>query len=77
MDRLAEQGSFTPPRIDALEESLEYGINLGLGRVFADLWDIERFFTCHCSAPRAERLRFINRTQRVPAPIVCDCGARG
>jgi len=65
------------PGLAALESVVEYGVVIGQGRVFADLWDIERFFTCHCSAQRAERLRFINRTQRVPAPIVCDCGARG
>ena len=35
-------------------------------RVFADLWDIERFFDCGCSPDRAARLAVMNREQRVP-----------
>ena len=42
-------------------------------RVFADLWDIERFFTCECSPRRAARLRLMNREQRVPEPVACSC----
>jgi hypothetical protein len=42
--------------------------------VFADLWDISRFFTCACSPARAERLRTMNLTQQVAAPVACgDC----
>ena len=33
-------------------------------RVFADLWDVERFFDCDCSPLRAARLGHMNRTQR-------------
>jgi len=72
MEQLAEQGRFTLSRIDALEEALEYGIRLGLGRVFADLWDIERFYSCDCSRARAERLATMNETQTIPPPIVCE-----
>ena len=45
-------------------------------RVFADLWDIERFFTCECSAARAKRLAAMNRAQRIAAPIVCAHDSR-
>jgi archaeosine synthase beta-subunit len=42
-------------------------------RVFADLWDIERFFACHCSPVRAARLAAMNREQRVVDRVVCAC----
>jgi len=64
------------PHLAALESVVEYGVAVGRGRVFADLWDIERFFTCRCSAERAERLREMNRTQQIAAPILCDCATR-
>ncbi|HKE85325.1 MAG TPA: hypothetical protein VKB50_16295 [Vicinamibacterales bacterium] len=47
---------------------------LGL-RVFADLWDIERFYSCSCSPLRAARLRTMNRDQRVPERVTCACDA--
>lgn len=67
------------PRVSSLERAIEYGIaardaSSGM-RVFADLWDIERFFDCACSPRRAERLREMNRTQRVEAPVECRCAA--
>lgn len=67
---------FTPPRLAALERVIEYGIAMQRGRVFADLWDIERFFDCDCSAARAERLRRMNRTQQFCAPVECACASR-
>jgi radical SAM enzyme (TIGR01210 family) len=45
-------------------------------RVFADLWDVERFFSCACSPARAARLSQMNREQRITDRIVCDCDAR-
>jgi radical SAM enzyme (TIGR01210 family) len=60
------------PRLPSLEKAVEYGL-AGAPRVFADLWDIERFFDCGCSPRRAERLREMNRTQRVPAAVTCSC----
>jgi archaeosine synthase beta-subunit len=65
-----------PPPLTALESVIEYGVAVGRGRVFADLWDIERLFVCRCSPARAARLRKINATQRIPGPILCDCATR-
>ena len=65
--------AFAGPTLHSLERALEYGISFGRGRVFADLWDVDRFFTCACSPSRAERLRTMNRNQRVVDPIVCAC----
>jgi radical SAM enzyme (TIGR01210 family) len=70
---------FVPPRLPALERAVEYGLGVnheGLStRVFADLWDVERFHDCACSPARVARLAAMNRTQRVPAPIACGCDA--
>lgn len=81
--------AFVPPQLPALEAVLEYGLEqrraLPCGperragpsgpamRVFADLWDIERFYSCDCSPARAARLAAMNREQRVGAPVVCVC----
>jgi radical SAM enzyme (TIGR01210 family) len=83
--------AFTPPQLPALESAIEYGlgprgarpvVRAGTApvgpamRVFADLWDIQRFFTCDCSSARAQRLGTMNRTQRVADRIVCACDPR-
>jgi radical SAM enzyme (TIGR01210 family) len=74
LERLAERGEFQPPRLESLENVLEYGLALGQGRVFADLWDIEKVFPCtDCGPRRAARLLTMNRTQTVPPSVVCDC----
>jgi radical SAM enzyme (TIGR01210 family) len=76
MEALGEQGLFSPPRLATLEAALASGIEHGRGRVFADLWDLERFSNCpHCFAARAERLRIMNLSQTVPPLPSCDrCG---
>ena len=60
------------PRLPGLEQVVEYGISLGRLRVFADLWDIERFFDCDCSSRRRDRLQAMNRTQNIPQPTPCE-----
>jgi radical SAM enzyme (TIGR01210 family) len=64
---------FTPPRLPALEATIEYGLSIGGMRVCADLWNIDRFFDCGCSSERAARLAAMNRDQRMPAPVLCAC----
>jgi radical SAM enzyme (TIGR01210 family) len=72
MDRIQEQGHFTPPRLRSMEEVVEYGLSLKAGRVFADLWDAEKFFTCACCDPqRLARLQTMNFTQSIPPAIFC------
>ena len=68
--------SFRPPRLAALEQVVEYGLTVGDVRVLADLWEVERFFDCECSPLRAERLKTMNREQRVPERVSCDCDVR-
>jgi hypothetical protein len=76
MDRLAHEGFFMPPTIRSLERVLDYGLSLTGGRVFADLWDIERFFDCaECGPRRAGRIAAMNLSQRVEPAVSCQrCG---
>ncbi|HZT82856.1 MAG TPA: hypothetical protein VFA26_21675, partial [Gemmataceae bacterium] len=75
MEELQRQGHFAPPRLESLEEVLDYGVGLRRGRVFADLWDVARLYPCErCGPARAARLDAINRTQQPAAPITCPCG---
>lgn len=72
MEALAAAGDYAPPSLRSLEKVIEAGLRLRRGRVFADLWDVERFFTCDCSPARAERLAVLNRTQTLLPSILCD-----
>jgi radical SAM enzyme (TIGR01210 family) len=76
MEGLTTLGHFTPPRLENLEAAAEYGIGRRRGRVFADLWDLERFSQCAaCCDARRLRLRRMNLTQEVEPPVQCRaCG---
>ncbi len=71
MEKLRREGNWSPPSLVSLEAAQEYGLLLRRGRVFADLWDIEKFFSCACSPLRAARIATMNRTQQIPAPVQC------
>jgi len=74
VDALAAQGLYSRTNLAELQSVVEYGIRLGRGRVFADLWDIERFAACpHCSGARVAALEQMNLTQRPSAPMDCSC----
>jgi len=76
LESLAERGEFSPPRLATLEQASAYGIGLRRGRVFADLWDLERFSDCaDCFPDRVVRLRDMNFSQTVQPVIRCrTCG---
>jgi radical SAM enzyme (TIGR01210 family) len=75
-DVLLAAGQFAPPTLSNLEEVLDYGISLRAGRVFADLWDIEKFYSCTtCGPSRKERLNQMNLTQQVLPTIPCECNS--
>ncbi|HEX5110723.1 MAG TPA: hypothetical protein VFV95_19870 [Vicinamibacterales bacterium] len=65
------------PTLAALERALEYGLSRPGCRVFADLWDVDRLFTCECAPRRAARLRLMNQEQRMVEPVLCACDATG
>ncbi|RMF63977.1 MAG: radical SAM protein [Bacteroidetes bacterium] len=74
MPRLARQGLFAPPSMRAIETVLEAGLRMGRGRVFMDLWDLERFYDCaRCGPARRARLHTMNLTQQVTPPVACAC----
>jgi radical SAM enzyme (TIGR01210 family) len=74
LDRLQEEGYFAQPNINSIEKALEYGISIGKGRVFADLWDIERFSKCdRCLDARKKRIHNMNLLQRVLPEVHCSC----
>ena len=68
--------AFAPAGLAALESVIEYGLSLRGMRVFADLWDVERFFGCACSPARAARLAGMNRSQAAAPFVMCHCDAR-
>jgi len=78
LEALARHGDFEPPTIASLEASLEYGLGLHKGRVFADLWGLERFSRCAvCYQARAARLLRMNLRQIVSGHVDCRaCGGR-
>jgi archaeosine synthase beta-subunit len=78
MDILLDKGSFSPPDIHSLEAVLEYGINLNVGRVFADLWDIGFLSSCNkCINQRTNRLVSMNLSQKIIDPYPCSCDLPG
>jgi radical SAM enzyme (TIGR01210 family) len=76
MDRLMDTGEFTPPSLGAIERALAAVLNLGLGRAFADTWDLGVFSRCSaCLAKRTERLARMNLFQQYFPQV--ECGACG
>ncbi|MGB5436254.1 MAG: hypothetical protein WBM98_10225 [Maribacter sp.] len=74
MELLHEAGQFEAPKIQSLETVLEYGIKLGSGRVFADIWDLSIFSNCNlCLEERIKRLDQMNLTQAIGEGIACAC----
>ena len=76
MEELAREGNFTSPKLAVVEASLAYGLSLRRGRVFVDLWDLDRISACpECYGPRLRRLSQINLSQVSTAPEMCSrCG---
>jgi hypothetical protein len=79
MDALAAEGSFTLPRLRDLERSLAIALPRRpspVSRVFADLWDLNRFSDCAiCLDARRARLHEINLTQSLVPDVQCrSCG---
>ncbi len=73
LEYLQQQGHFAPPTLASLEAVLEYGLQLGKGRVFADLWDADRFATCrHCRSRRVQRIAQMNQTQQILPRVTCE-----
>ncbi len=78
LEELQRQGDWSPPRLVTLEAAADYGVGQKRGRVFADLWDLERFSDCpSCFAARRARLEQMNLTQTVLPSVACPvCGEK-
>lgn len=72
LEALAARGEFSLPKLSTLEAGHDYGVDLGRGRVFADLWDLEKFSRCGaCFELRAARLREMNLRQSILPMVEC------
>ena len=77
MDDLANDHQFSPPRLQTLEDSFDYGLGLHRGRVFVDLWDVKlgdvkADGNCpSCFGDRVARLRKMNFVQTVLPSVPC------
>ncbi len=76
LEQMASHGSFASPSMRSMERVLEIGLQMNRGRVFMDLWDCERFYSCSkCGPSRRDRMHWMNLTQTLLPPIHCDCSA--
>ena len=79
IETLAGAGVFRAPDLGDIERSfaLALGHARGRGRVFVDVWDLERFAPCpHCASSRRGRLQAMNLDQVILAGHPCAvCGS--
>ena len=74
LDTLSAQGFFRQPTLDDIEHSVDaaFATARGRGRLFVDVWDLERFAECpECINARRDRLHRMNLEQRILPPIAC------
>lgn len=76
LEKLADNGEFSPPSLLTLECALEECLGLHQGRVFADTWELGQFSACPvCLGARQDRLARINLSQQIEPRV--DCAACG
>jgi radical SAM enzyme (TIGR01210 family) len=77
LEAVAASGDFRAPRLEDVERSLDLAQarDRHRGRIFVDLWDLERFAPCrHCFEARRQRLHAMNLEQRpLPRPSCPHC----
>jgi radical SAM enzyme (TIGR01210 family) len=76
IDALSASGCFRAPDLEDIERSFALALRhaRGRGRVFVDVWDLDRFAQCpHCTARRRDRLQAMNLEQLVLPERPCDC----
>jgi radical SAM enzyme (TIGR01210 family) len=74
MEALAAAGLFHPPQLEDIERTFALALTHAgsRGRVFVDLWDIDRFARCGCCiAQRRDRLQAMNLEQMVLPLSTC------
>ncbi|MEX0994055.1 MAG: hypothetical protein WD599_00920, partial [Balneolaceae bacterium] len=74
MEKLQQEGNYVPPTLNALERVYEEALRMDRGRVFADLWDLDKFSDCdNCLKERTSRLKKMNLEQRILPRVTCHC----
>jgi radical SAM enzyme (TIGR01210 family) len=74
VEALEAKGLYSRTNLAELQSVVDYGIRSGRGRVFADLWDVEKIAGCsRCSAARIAVLERMNLTQRPSVSPDCSC----
>jgi radical SAM enzyme (TIGR01210 family) len=78
METLAASGQFVIPQLALIEDAMSYGLRLRRGRVFVDLWALQRGSGClQCFAARVDRLQSMNLSQLDRNIVACGlCGGR-
>jgi radical SAM enzyme (TIGR01210 family) len=72
LETLAGMGLFEAPSLRDLEMAADAVMADASARVFADLWDVDRFAACpRCHGERRERLHLMNVTQQLQPPVRC------
>ena len=78
LEAVARENLFSPPKLTSLQVAAEYGVALKRGRVFADLWDLQKLSTClACFEKRFQKLQLMNLHQQIPSSVNCEeCGRK-
>jgi archaeosine synthase beta-subunit len=72
LESLAGGSQFHAPSLAHFETSIEQALAARRGRVFADVWDLEKFSTCSdCFNQRLQRLQRMNLQQIVEPNVTC------
>ncbi len=67
LEELERAGQFSHPQLSSVETTLEACLNLKQGRVFMDLWDLERLYPDEANLKkRLKRLAQMNHFQKIP-----------
>ena len=80
MEALTAADEFRQPRLADIERSVDaaHARNQARGRIFVDVWDLERFASCTpCLDARRARLHAMNLEQRVLPRVACAHCATG
>ena len=74
VEAIAATTGWEPPRLRSLEAVQRAGIAIGGARVFADLWDAQKFARCEHDTLRIAAMEAMNTTQVLRMPTeVEDC----
>jgi len=72
VEALADEELYRSPTLDVFEDAMDAALGRARGRVFADVWDLERLASCDaCFTARTSRLAAMNLTQRHVPRVLC------